>query len=66
MEIREEPIGTRKVYRIICSCPLCKVDFTITTNSEYLCEIIGTPDMAARCPFCTGEAIVDDKEEDYI
>lgn len=67
MEIKEELIETdRKVYRIICSHAECGVDFTISTGSYILSEVLGTPGMRVYCPLCKVEAIVDDKEEDFI
>lgn len=67
MEIKEESIETdRKVYRIICSCDHCNVDFTITTPSFGLSEVLGTPEHPVSCPVCTSDGVVDDKEEDFI
>jgi hypothetical protein len=65
--IEEEVIVTdRHMYFILGSCPLCRIDFTIKTRCYGLSEIIGTLDIPVHCPLCKNEAIVDDKEDEYI
>jgi hypothetical protein len=67
MEIKEEPIETdRLAYYVICSCPHCEIDFTIKTMRFELSEMLGTPDHIVSCPVCTCDAVVDDKDEEYI
>jgi hypothetical protein len=67
MQIKEETIKTdRLMHRIICSCPECGIDFTISTGSDILSEVLGTPTNRVYCPVCLRETVVDDKEDEYI
>jgi hypothetical protein len=52
-----------KRHVIICSCPECAIDFSITTTNYKVSEELGTPSVDVFCPICRQAGIVDDKED---